>query len=155
MALIHERLYQSATLARIDFGEYARSLTAFLFRSYKVSAAVELKVDVEAADLNIETAVPLGLLLNELVSNALKHAFADGRVGALRVSLHPASGGFSLTVADTGPGLPGGFDLAQAKSMGMSLVHSLARQLKADLVVTSDGGACFRLDFKELTYATR
>ena len=155
MALIHERLYQSTTLARIDFGEYTRSLTTFLFRSYKMSTAVDLKVDVEAAELNIETAVPLGLLLNELVSNALKHAFCDGRGGTLRVSLHPATVGFRLTVADTGPGLPDGFEIARAKSMGMTLVNSLARQLKADLVVTSDAGACFRVEFKELIYATR
>lgn len=156
MGLIHERLYQSTTLARIDFGEYARALTGFLFRSYDVGGAVELVVEAEATELNIETAMPCGLILNELVSNALKYAFKEGRAGKLLVAVRPeAAGGFSLTVRDTGPGLPPDLDLRKTTSLGMRLVTSLTKQIKGKLTVQSEGGASFRIDFEELTYAAR
>ena len=155
MALIHERLYQSDTLARVDFGEYARSLTISLFRSYGTGAAIELDLDTEPVELNIDTAVPLGLVLNELVSNAFKHAFPVGASGRLGVCVRPEAQGFSLTVSDTGVGLPPGFDPDGATSMGMTLIHSLVRQLKARLVVGSKSGTSFRVEFEELTYATR
>ena len=104
MALIHERLYQSETLERIDFGEYARSLAGYLYNSYRMSSNVQLVVEAAPTAVNIETAVPLGLVLNELVSNAFKYAFMDGSPGTLRVTLGPAGDGFALVVADTGPG---------------------------------------------------
>ena len=156
MALIHERLYQSESLARIDFGDYARSLATFLFRSYRLGSAVQLTVEAETTELSVETAVPLGLVLNELVTNALKHALAAGGAGELRVSVRPEPDGrFSLTVADTGPGLPADFDLDAATTMGMTLVRALANQLKADLTVESGEGARFRVEFEELSYAVR
>ena len=154
MALIHERLYQSESLARIDFGEYATSLANFLFRSYAVSGTVQLLVETEPTELNIGTAVPLGLILNELVSNALKHAFKDGRPGTLRVTLRPAGDGFALVVADTGPGLPSGFDVEKANSLGLNLVSSLVQQLKATMTIERDGGASFRIECKELQHAS-
>ena len=154
MALIHERLYQSDTLARVDFGEYARTLAISLFRSYQTGASIELELETAPVELNIETAVPLGLVLNELVSNAFKHAFPSG-AGRLHIRVRPETEGFSLTVSDTGVGLPPDYDPENATSMGMTLIHTLIRQLKARLVIETASGTSFRIDFKELTYATR
>jgi len=155
MGLIHERLYQSSNLARIDFDEYLRSLTTFLYRSYSLTGAIRLVIEAEKVEVNIETAVPLGLILNELVSNAFKHAFKDGRPGVLRVTLRSAEVGFVLVVADSGPGLPAGIDAAHTKSLGLSLVSSLVRQLKAAMTIERAGGTSFRIELKELTYAPR
>jgi len=156
MALIHERLYQSSTLAHIDFGDYARSLTAFLVRSYAAGANVRVVVDAEPVELNIETAVPGGLILNELVSNALKHAYKDGGTGELHVAVaRMPTGECSLTVRDSGPGLPAGFDPGKSSALGLQLVTALTRQIKGTLQVLSEGGAYFRITFRELTYANR
>lgn len=150
MALIHERLYQSTTLARIDFGEYAKALSGFLFRSYRPAPSVQLNIETERIDLNIETAVPCGLILNELVSNALKHAFGDGG-GQLDVGVRVTPHGkICLSVRDTGPGLPPDFEPARSKSLGMLLVTSLTKQIKGTLAITNDGGACFEVVFEEL-----
>ena len=156
MSMIHEKLYQSPTLSRVQFGEYITTLAGFLFRSYtQTSGRVELKLDAEEIHLNIDTAVPCGLILNELISNSLKYAFRDGRRGELRVGLRSAGDGYRLTVADNGVGLPEDFDVRQANSLGLQLVDALSRQIKADLKVDGRGGASFCLDFKELHYAER
>ena len=156
MAMIHEKLYQSSDLARVDFDEYVNSLTGFLFRSYSNAAGrVALKVSCDQVHLSIDTASPCGLILNELVSNALKHAFPDGRSGELRVELRDEAGCYSLTVADTGIGLPENFDWKQTNSLGLQLVDTLTKQIKGTMKTGGTGGASFRLEFKELIYATR
>ncbi len=151
MALIHERLYASQTLARIDFAEYARALSAFLVRTYSLNGAVSLTVDADTTtELDIDTAVPCGLILNELVSNALEHAFKDGRAGQLLVSVAPRpDGGVRLEVRDTGTGLPPGFDPATSASLGMSLVLSLVRQIKGRLDIDRQGGTGFVITVEE------
>ncbi len=101
MALIHERLYRSQDLARVDFAEYVRNLAADLYHAYKVSDdEVALDVEVDVPPLPIDIAIPCGLLINELVSNALKHAFPDGAAGRLRVALH--RNGDNTNVPDRG-----------------------------------------------------
>src|SRR5438105_6864032 len=156
MAMIHEKLYQSSNLARIHFGDYVSSLTGFLFRSYSNTAGrVALKLTVDEVHLNIDSAVPCGLILNELVSNSLKHAFKDGRSGELRVELRAEPEGYKLTVADNGSGLPSDFDLTRIKSLGLQLVETLSRQIKGRLTVESSYGARFQLFFNELGYSRR
>ena len=156
MALIHERLYRSTSLARIDFGDYAHALTISLFRSYNITGAVELVVEAEALELNIETAVPCGLILNELVSNALKHAFTDAPTGTLHVLLRrEAPGRFSLTVRDTGPGLSPYIDPENTASLGMRLVALLTKQIRGTFTIEREGGAIIRVDFAELPDAPR
>jgi two-component sensor histidine kinase len=156
MAIIHEKLYQSSDLARVDFGDYVKSLTGFLFRCYSNAAGrVVLRVVADDVHLNIDTAVPCGLILNELVSNALKHAFKDGRTGDLRVELLANAEGCSITIADNGVGLPANFDLKQTSSLGLQLVDTLAKQLKGTLTIRSEGGTSFCLDFKELVFPNR
>lgn len=148
MALVHERLYKSHDVARVDFGEYAEQLAGDLFRAYRASdEAVRLVVDVTAPPLPLDVAIPCGLLLNELMSNCFKHAFAGGRTGTLRVALSTDGGAHQLTVADDGPGLPPGYDFRNAASFGLQLVSTLVEQLGGTIDVGGPG-ATFTVRFR-------
>jgi PAS domain S-box-containing protein len=152
MAMIHERLYHSPDIARVDFSEYVRRLATDLYRAYKVTEEeIALDVDVDVPPLGIDVAIPCGLLLNELISNCLKHAFADATEGRLRVSLRRAGGGRTvLTVADNGKGLPADFDMGAVKSFGMQLVATLVEQLGGRLEIASDRGTAIAVTFPTL-----
>ncbi len=149
MALVHEKLYQSADLASIDFAEYIRSLLNFLWRSHgDVASSVRLNLDLQPLSLPVDTAVPCGLILNELVGNALKHAFTGRSGGEVTVSLKGAAGErISLGVSDNGVGLPEGLDWRQACSLGLRLVQMLAGQIGADVRATSGEGTRFEIAF--------
>jgi PAS domain S-box-containing protein len=151
MALIHEKLYQSEDLARVDFSEYIRNLAAYLFRSYEVHAgAVRLGVEAEDVLLGVDTAIPCGLIINELVSNSLKHAFPGGTGGSINIRLRPAGHErLTLTVADDGVGLPEGFDVRDTPSLGLQLVNTLARQLGGEVSVNGGAGAEFSITFRK------
>jgi PAS domain S-box-containing protein len=157
MALVHEKLYQSKDLSRIDFGQYIQNLVVYLIDSYQVdSGRVRMKVDVRDAALDINTAIPCGLIVNELVTNALKYAFPGGRKGEVRVSLHPgADGRFTLTVGDNGVGWPRGADFRKTDTLGMQLVTMLVDQLDGAIELTSKPGTVFRISFRELKYKPR
>jgi PAS domain S-box-containing protein len=131
MALIHERLYQSHDLAHIEFAAYLRDLTGYLLASYRSQhGSVTLTVDADEIYLDIDTAVPCGLLVNELVSNALKHAFPDGRSGHVRVEMRQSQDEqCRLSVCDDGVGFDPGIIPQSTGSLGLQLVHSLARQI--------------------------
>ena len=143
MALVHEQLYQSESLAEVDFAEYARSLLERLLRAHGAGgAAVRLVLDVQPVAMTVETAVPCGLILNELAGNALKHAFVGRGGGTLSVGLaRDSSGGTSLVVADDGVGLPAGFDCRAAPTLGLRLVQMLTHQIGAAVEVRSAPGA--------------
>ena len=132
MSLIHEELYKSADHARVDFGEYMSSLTENLFESYGVVAdQVTLGIDVDAPPLDIDKAIPLGLIVNELVSNSLKYAFPESEKGTITISLNRSeSGGFVLIVGDDGVGIQGEIDFGNVQTLGLRLVDTLAGQLK-------------------------
>jgi two-component sensor histidine kinase len=149
MALVHEKLYQSADLSRVDFAEYVQSLTNLLVSSYRTrAAAVTLRVTVENVLLGIDVAVPLGLLINELVSNCLKYAFPHGRGGEVRVELRSiAAGSNLLVVADDGIGLPPGTDFRKTESLGMQLVCGLTEQLGGSIELVGDRGTEFHITF--------
>lgn len=148
MAMIHERLYQSADLARVDLGAYLRSITAQLFRSYNVrSHQIALDVRVEAGLLGVDQAIPCGLIVNELVSNALKHAFPDGRQGRIGVVFEAEKTQCRLAVRDDGVGLPAGFDVGRSPSLGLKLVQALTKKLRGTLRACEDGGAVFEVCF--------
>ena len=147
MALIHESLYQSRDLQKIDMGEYVSALSRQLFESYAVDESrIALHLDTQPVELGIETAIPCGLILNELVSNALQHAFPEGCSGTVRVVLQPeATSGPVLRVCDDGIGLAAQIDVEKAESMGLSLVLTLAGQLGARYQVERQGGTRFSL----------
>ncbi len=147
MALIHEKLYMSHNLGHVDFAEYARSLAANLARSYASGAAVKMSTDMEKVLLDIDKAVPCGLIVNELVSNALKYAFRDGRTGEITISLVRDSGSYVLTVGDNGAGLPPGLDFRNTPSLGLQLVNTLVGQLEGAIELLPGAGTTFRIMF--------
>ena len=154
MALLHETLYQSGSFARVDLATYLRSLCSQLFHSLVVDPeSIQLRLDVASVSLDLNQAVPCGLLVNELVSNCLKHAFPDGRRGEVRVEVQPVDGGpaLRLRVADNGVGLPADFDLQQLHSLGLQLVSDLVGQIQGRLEIGRGPGAVFEVVFTPQT----
>ena len=147
MALIHEELYKSADLARIDFRAYATRLVDNLIDSFGVSGHIATTFDMDTSLLTIDRAIPMGLIVNELVSNALKYAFPADRRGTVRVELRFGESGdsFSLSVVDDGIGVPDDLDLESPETLGLRLVSSLVGQLKARLVLDRSHGTAFRV----------
>jgi len=154
MSLIHSQLYEGSDLAAINMKEFVNRLLGQLLQSYPVGdTRVAHVVHVDDYPFPISVAVPVGLIINELLSNALKHAF-DGRdEGKIEVSLTaPEEGMINLTVSDDGVGLPPGFDIDKSKTLGLRLVKILTEdQLQGNLEVTSDGGATFGIEFETET----
>jgi PAS domain S-box-containing protein len=146
MALIHEVLYRSQDLAAVPFGEYSRLLLRQLISTYAVSD-VRTEVRVQDFALGVDQAIPCGLLLNELVSNALKHAFPRGGAGCVSLEIGEHEGLCTIRVSDDGVGLPEGFDAYHSKTLGMQLLTTLTRQLEGQLTITSDAGATFCVTF--------
>ena len=149
MALIHEKLYQSSDLARIEIKQHIRDLALMVFRSYSPgSNAIKLDVQVDDVSLAIEMAVPLSFILNEIISNCLKHAFPDGREGRITIQfLQDAHGRFHLVASDNGVGLPADFSLVDSGSLGLRLVQILVDQLSGEFTYRSNGGAQFEVTF--------
>jgi two-component sensor histidine kinase len=151
IALIHEKLYQSKDYSRVAFCDYARSLASNVFQAIDASTSkVSLDLAIDNVALAVDKAIPCGLVLNELITNALKHGFTDGRSGSIRVEFARIEDGrFRLAVKDDGVGLPRGFDIATSDSLGLQLVSTLSRQLGAELEVTSREGTFVQLTFPE------
>ncbi len=152
MALVHEKLYRSKDLSRIDLKQYIRDLMDLLMESYNASAeAVRPRLEMESAPISIDTAVPCGLILNELISNAFKHAFPDGKKGEIRISLtRDAAGEIALTCADDGPGAPDGFDFRAQRTLGLQTIFLIVeRQLNGTVEFESDRGLTCRMRFKD------
>jgi two-component sensor histidine kinase len=154
MALIHEKLYHSADERGVRFKGYVGDLAAHLRNSYAGNSdAVTIAIDVEEITLDMDTLVPCGLIINELMTNALKYAFPGGRTGTITISLRrqPAENGTTLvlTVTDTGVGLPADVDMGAPRSLGLRIVNSLVGQLHGTLVVGSGPGAVFTITFPE------
>jgi PAS domain S-box-containing protein len=149
MALIHEKLYQSNDLSRVNFAEYISNLVANLFRSYEMNlSAIKPSIKIENVFLEIDVAVPCGLILNELVSNSLKYAFPNGREGEVRIELYSTNErNFTLIVSDNGVGLPKNLDLQNTKTLGLQLVNNLVEQLEGTVKVNADVGTEFRITF--------
>jgi PAS domain S-box-containing protein len=150
MALIHQTLYQSGNLADIDMADYIRSLAGNLLSSQaRIAMPPTVSFDLLPVRLVIDKAIPLALIINELLTNAMKHAFPDGRPGEIRISLQedghdPA---YELVVADNGAGMPSGFDPGSQKSLGLQLVAMLAKQLNGSLAFASSGGTSVHIKF--------
>ena len=153
MALIHEKLYQSESMARVDVPEYIRSLTANLFLSYSVSEnIIKSRINVDDVTLNIDTLIPCALIVNELVSNSLKHAFPPSRqpdgTDEIGIGLHRGAGNrLILSVGDNGIGLPVGFKIEDCRSLGLKLVSALTKQLNGTIQVGAAGGTAFAISF--------
>ncbi|MGB3511724.1 MAG: PAS domain-containing protein [Microcoleaceae cyanobacterium] len=157
MALIHEQLYQSKDLGEIDFSEYLHTLIDNLFFSYGDRAStVQPIINVEPITLNIETAIPCGLLINELVTNSFKHAFPNNKSGEVCIELNQdTEQKIYLTIRDNGIGIPADFDWQNTSSLGLKLVRILSKQLKAEIEFDASNGTLVHLTFFPLKYKDR
>jgi PAS domain S-box-containing protein len=150
MALVHEKLYQSKSLGAINAAEYIKSLIADLMNSYSLSTPVDVSVDVDDVNINIDMAIPCGLIINELVTNSLKYAYLGRSEGNLSLTLHHQEDHtFSLVVQDDGVGIPPDFEVRSAASLGMQLVQVLVRQLGGEMKIDSMQGTRFMIIFPE------
>ncbi len=150
LALIHERLYASRDMAGVDMADYLGLLVNRLASTYdQPSRRVRVRVEVDKLSLDIDTAIPCGLIVNELVSNSFKHAFPDGREGLVRVRLNRSdNGGYRLSVEDNGVGFPEGLDYARTKTLGCQIVSNLAAQLGGAVGLDREGGTKSTVQFK-------
>lgn len=150
MALVHERLYQSQTLSKINFGEYLTLLVQELFiNSIPNGEQISLDLDIDQVELGISKAIPCGLLINELLSNSLKHAFPNGRKGKVKISLKTKGGDRVLVcLADDGVGMPTHLNPSAPTSLGLQIVNTLSSQLGAELTCKRDGGVEWTIQFE-------
>jgi PAS domain S-box-containing protein len=150
MALIHERLYQSADLKRIDFGEYIRTLANDLYHTYVMDTSlIKLNIDVDDLRLDINTSIPLGLIVNELVTNSLKHAFPEGKSGEIDIIFHKQDKNYLLEVKDNGIGFPEDIDYKNTDSLGLQLVNNLTEQIEGKIEFNNKSGTSFKIIFEE------
>ncbi|MCZ3366111.1 MULTISPECIES: PAS domain S-box protein [Methanobacterium] len=148
MAMVHEELYRSRDLSKIDFADYIQRLLSGLFNSYGIDKnLIKPKINVENILLNIDTAVPCGLIINELVSNSLKHAFVQGQKGNISIKFHPQDEKYVLKVADDGVGFPENIDFNNTKTLGLQLVTTLVKQLSGSINIYRDTGTLFKIVF--------
>ncbi len=152
MALIHEKLYESASLERINLAEYVETLTNYLLQSYGVNQElITLKIDIEKVFLNIDTAIPCGLIINELISNSLKYAFPQERNGLIEIKLSSDTDQrFTLTVKDNGIGFSKDLNPQKPTTLGLQLVKALTQQLEGDMALDESQGIEFKIKFSEL-----
>ena len=157
MAIVHQKLYQSKDLSKIDFSEYIRHLLAHLFQVYKVdNNTIALRIHAQNIKIGVDTAIPCGLIINELVSNSLKHAFPDGRKGNIEIEMKELNpGNFVLEVSDDGIGFPKELDFRNTLSLGLQLIITLAEQLDGTIDKQNVNGTRFILKFNEPDYSNR
>lgn len=151
MAMIHEKLYQSSEAKRIDFTDYIRSLGTELYHTYALDTSlINLDMDLDPGlILDVDTAIPLGLIFNELVTNCLKHAFPESKTGNIKVNFHKKDEDYVMSVEDDGVGLPEDLEIEKADSFGLRLVTALSQQIDAQLIIETANGTSFTLKFKE------
>jgi PAS domain S-box-containing protein len=161
MSLVHEKLYMSEDLTSVDFNDFIKDLSQGLFSVYKASAQhISLTIDAEDVFLKIDTAIPCGLVINELLSNSLKHAFPGGRKGEINVYLGKilveGKNMYDLVISDNGVGIPEGIDIRETKTLGLPLITTLVeRQLRGTLDLDRTKGTKFHIRFKEVSYSKR
>jgi two-component sensor histidine kinase len=150
MALIHQNLYQSQHLAKIDFYDYVEKLVSYLIHSYSNNPEmIKIKLDITPESLGLDSAIPCGLIINELVSNSLKYAFPENKEGEIFIGLI-YNNNFELTISDNGIGFPNEIDIKNTESLGLQLVHTLTEQLDGELEFESKPGKTeFKIKFFE------
>ena len=150
MALVHEQLYQSKDLSNIDFAEYIQNLAHNLFQAYEIHAqGIKLQTNIAQCSLNIDTAVPCGLIINELVTNALKYAFTGQVKGKINIDFTLDNRVCVLTVSDSGIGFPQDLDYRKARTLGLRLVGSLVKQIRGKIELLATAGTTFKITFSK------
>lgn len=155
MAMVHEKLYQSDNFSNINLKEYLINLVSDIFYSYGIkNESISFVLDLDDINIGIDTAIPLGLIINELVTNSVKYAFSNGE-GTLTIKLKSLPEQMELTVADDGIGLPKNIVIENTKTLGLQLVNSLVGQLDGQMELNRNTGTEFKIIFKELEYKER
>jgi two-component sensor histidine kinase len=151
MVLVHEKLYRSQDLSSINYAGYIQSLATTLFRSYGYdSKKIRLEMDVKDIYLDTDSATNLGLIINELISNSIKHAFPEGKEGTVKISMNEnEKGDCILSVEDDGVGVPQDFDINGTETLGLKLVSTLVEQLEGTMEVSRNKGTCFTIQFSK------
>lgn len=154
MALIHENLYRAGDLKHLNFSEYIEKLSKDLYHTYTLDKSlVKLVLNIEVIKLNIDTSIPFGLILNELLTNSLKHAFPDGRSGMITVELQQDfDGRLKLSVSDNGIGFPSDLDFKTTESLGMMIINTLTQQIEGEINLDQSNGTKFTVIFKDNDY---
>ena len=156
MSMIHEKLYQSHDFMHVEIGEYIEKLVNDLLYSYAVPKdQIVPHVEYDDIELNIETSIPCGLIISELVSNSLKYAFPEGKTGKITVSLRYHGEGYLLEVGDDGVGLPENLEFTRTDSLGLELVNNLVDQVDGTIELDKRCGTKFIIKFRELEYKKR
>ncbi len=149
IAIIHELLYESESLSYVNLGKNIKQLIDSLQNMYGDAKEISIEVQSEQIALNINQAIPCALMINEVVTNAFKHAFKEREEGTITVKLQEDEGLVQVDIADDGAGLPEGVDLDRSKTLGMTLINSLVQQLEGDLEISSDEGTRFLFEFEK------
>ena len=158
MSLVHEKLYRSKDFANVDFNGYVKTLVNGLFRSYGIDTnKIKAKIEIKDVSLGVDTAVPCGLLINELVSNSLKYAFPEEKNGEIRIALRSINEDeFELIVSDDGLGIPQDLDIKKTESFGMELISILAEdQLDGQIELDRTAGTRYQIRLKRQKYRPR
>ena len=150
IAFIYQNLYQSEHVARVDMPSYINDLVVYLRESYNLLPSLRFNLSVEPLELDVKLAVPIGLIVNEALTNSFKYAFPGECSGIITLSLHRmANTSYQLTIADDGVGLPQDYNPSQSRFLGMTLVHGLSKQLDAELKITGQAGVSISLVFRD------
>lgn len=152
MASVHTQLYKSQNFAAISFADYVQDMTRQLLQAYRTgTAAIDLIINIEEIMLPLDSAIPCGLLINELITNALKYAFPEARKGEITIEARQTENGVRLIFADNGIGLPNGVDFHTTETLGLRLVQMLVKQLDGSIELSSESGTRYMIQFKPAT----
>lgn len=149
ISLIHEKLYESSNLSRINFAKYVEELFSTIQQVYDPGKEIQFRIDSRALRININQAIPVALILNELITNAYKYAFEGIEKKMISIAIREKRGRVELQLSDNGVGLPEDFDFEKSTKMGYTIISTLVRQLKANFEMNRDGGTCIRISFKK------
>ncbi|WP_321423331.1 PAS domain S-box protein [uncultured Methanobacterium sp.] len=156
MAMVHEKLYLSGDLSHINFKQYTEKLVSDIFYTYESQIdRIRPIFNLENVELNMETAIPLGLIINELVANSLKFAFPNNKKGSITVEMKTKNGEYALIVSDDGIGFPADIDFKKTNSLGLKMVNNLVNQLDGEITLDRSHGTEYKITFKELNYKKR
>ncbi len=156
MAMVHEKLYLSGDLSHINFKQYTEKLVSDIFYTYESQiGTIKPILNLENIELNMETAIPLGLIINELVANSLKFAFPNNEKGSITVDMKTKNDEYALIIADDGIGFPADVDFKKTDSLGLQLVNNLVNQLDGEITMDRSHGTAYKITFKELNYKER
>jgi two-component sensor histidine kinase len=148
MSLIHQRLYHTENLSAINMPDYIHELVDFLSDSFNTDNRIRFKLKTEPIELDLSQCIPLGLILNETITNAFKYAFPNGREGVISISLEAVSSNhLLLTIEDNGIGLPAGFSQTKQNSMGINLIKGLSAELGAEFILAGQNGTKISISF--------